>query len=124
MDSTAGRDYIPPANLPTRQPRRRLALVGCGALALALIAPVAAGDGGAGVPMLKGIASRVTDRTGIVTIEATAPVPYVATQPDPRTFVVELREVVALGFADKFKADPRHPVSAVHVEHGRAFDGT
>ena len=37
--------------------------------------------------------------------------PYVASQPDPTTFVVELRDVVALGFADEFTADPRNPVA-------------
>jgi hypothetical protein len=42
-------------------------------------------------------------------------VPYVASQPDPRTFVVEMRDVVAAGFADNFKVDPRVPVAAVHV---------
>ena len=69
------------------------------------------------------IASTLEPRSGIVAIEATAPVAYVASQPDPRTFVVELRDVVAAGFADEFKIDPRHPVGAVQVESGQAFDG-
>ena len=60
--------------------------------------------------MLKKIASRVDGRTGVIAIEASDPVPYVASQPDPRTFVVELRDVVAVGFADDFTADPRHPI--------------
>ena len=60
--------------------------------------------------MLKRIASRVDDRAGVISIEASDPVPYVASQPDPRTFVVEMRDVVAAGFADNFKADPRVPV--------------
>ena len=59
----------------------------------------------------------------MITIEASDPVPYVASQPDPRTFVVELRDVVALGFADDFSADPRHPVAAVQVESAQAVDG-
>ena len=64
--------------------------------------------------------SRVDDRTGVIAIEASDPVPYVASQPDPRTFVVELRDVVARGFADQFTADPRNPIAAVQVEsaHG------
>jgi hypothetical protein len=61
---------------------------------------------------------------GVISIEASDPVPYVASQPDPRTFVVEMRDVVAAGFADNFKVDPRVPVAAVHVENGRAFDGS
>jgi type IV pilus assembly protein PilQ len=72
---------------------------------------------------LEKIASRLEARTGIVAIEASAAVPYVASQPDPRTFVVELRDVVALGFADEFTVDPRHPVGAVQVEEAQGVDG-
>jgi type IV pilus assembly protein PilQ len=73
--------------------------------------------------MLKKIGSSLEARTGVVSIEATSAVPYVASQPDPRTFVVELRDVVAIGVADEFKMDPRHPVGAVQVENGQAGDG-
>jgi type IV pilus assembly protein PilQ len=72
---------------------------------------------------LKKISSRLEARTGIVAIEASAPVPYVASQPDPQTLLVELRDVVTPGFADDFKDDPRHPIGAVTVERGVAFDG-
>jgi len=98
-------------------------LVLCAAMGLAIIAPLVASGDRADVAMLKKIGSRVTDRTGIITIEATDPVPYVASQPDPHTFVIELRDVVALGFADGFTTDPRHTVSAVQVQSGQAFDG-
>jgi hypothetical protein len=47
----------------------------------------------------------------------------VASQPDARTFVVELRDVVTAGFEDSFTADPRHPIAAVRVETSQAFDG-
>jgi type IV pilus secretin PilQ/predicted competence protein len=103
--------------------RYRKLLVLCAAMALAIIAPLVASGDRADVAMLKKIASRVTDRTGVITIEASDPVPYVASQPDPHTFVVELRDVVALGFADAFSTDPRHTISAVQVESGQAFDG-
>jgi type IV pilus assembly protein PilQ len=93
------------------------------ALAAALMAPLGANGSRSEVAMLKKIASRVNDRAGVIAIEASDPVPYVASQPDPRMFVIELREVVALGFADNFTADPRHPVSAVRVESGQAIDG-
>jgi type IV pilus assembly protein PilQ len=73
---------------------------------------------------LRKIASRIDAQLGIVTIEASEPVPYVASQPDPTTFVIELRDIVATGFADNFKSDPRHPVSAVRVESAQAFDGS
>jgi hypothetical protein len=61
----------------------------------------------------------VDDRAGVVSIEASDPVPYVASQPDPRTFVVEMRDVLAVGFADNFKVDPRVPITSVHVENAR-----
>jgi len=73
--------------------------------------------------VLKRITSRVDDRAGVISIEASDPVPYVASQPDPRTFVVEMRDVLAVGFADNFKVDPRVPIAGVHVENTRAFDG-
>jgi type IV pilus assembly protein PilQ len=101
--------------------RYTLLLVLSGALAIS--APLGAGGARTDVATLQKIASRVDDRTGIVTIEASAPVPYVASQPDPQTFVVELRDVVALGFADRFTADPRHPIGAVQVESASAADG-
>jgi type IV pilus assembly protein PilQ len=103
--------------------RNRKLLVLCAGMGLAIIAPLLASGGRTDVSMLKKIASSVTDRTGIITIEASDPVPYVASQPDPHTFVIELRDVVALGFADGFTTDPRHTVSAVQVESGQAFDG-
>jgi type IV pilus assembly protein PilQ len=74
--------------------------------------------------MLKRIASRLDGRTGVIAIEASTPVPYVASQPDARTFVVELRDVVTAGFEDGFTADPRHPIAAVRVENTRSFDGS
>src|SRR6185436_19384010 len=59
--------------------------------------------GAAGAPsaMLRAIASKVDDRMGTITIEASEPVPYVASQPDARTFVVELRDVDMAGFSDR-----------------------
>jgi type IV pilus assembly protein PilQ len=91
---------------------------------LALVAIAQLGASSTDTAMLKRIASRVDDRAGIISIEASDPVPYVASQPDPRTFVVEMRDVVAVGFADNFKVDPRVPVAGVRVENGRAFDGS
>jgi type IV pilus assembly protein PilQ len=96
----------------------------CAAIATGVKAPLAASGAGATVATLKKIASRVDGRAGVIAIEASDPVPYVASQPDPRTFVIELRDVVALGFADNFKPDARHPFSAVQVESSEAADGT
>src|SRR5688572_31517034 len=94
------------------------------AMALGVTDPLAAsGSRGASVVTLKKIASRIDGRAGVISIEASDPVPYVASQPDPRTFVIEMRDVVALGFADNFKPDSRHPFAAVQVESGQAPDG-
>src|SRR5688572_12636379 len=99
-------------------------LLALGALvATGAMAPLGAAGGRTELPTLTKIASRVDDRTGVITIEASAPVPYVASQPDSRTYVVELRDVSTRGFADAFKADPRHPVGAVQVESAHAADG-
>ena len=73
--------------------------------------------------LLRAIVSRVDNRKGIITIESSQPVPYVASQPDPRTYVIELRDVETFGFTDGFKVDPRHPVGAIQVERVVAPDG-
>src|SRR6266566_9473846 len=105
--------------------RRRKAILWilCAGLALGLMVPLRASGTGPDFAVLKRITSRVDDHAGVISIEASDPVPYVASQPDPRTFVVEMRDVVALGFADNFKLDPRVPITGVHVENTRAFDG-
>src|SRR5262245_10894808 len=95
----------------------------CLALAAGVMGPLAASGAHVDQAMLKKIASRIEARTGVIAIEASAPVPYVASQPDPKTFVVELRDVVTFGFEDAFTADPRHPIAAVHVENAQAIDG-
>jgi len=96
----------------------------CLATALGVMSPLRISGAGNDTALLKRIASRVDGRMGVLAIEATTPVPYVASQPDPKTFVVELRDVVALGFQNEFAADPRHPITAVQVENAAASDGT
>src|SRR5688572_19833906 len=95
----------------------------CATMAIAVMAPLGASSARTDAASLRKIASRLDDRMGVIAIEATAPVPYVASQPDPRTFVVELRDVVVQGFADDVNADPRHPIAAVQVESAKAADG-
>jgi type IV pilus assembly protein PilQ len=96
----------------------------CLATVLGVMNPLRISGAGNDTAMLKRIASRVDGRMGVLAIEASTPVPYVASQPDPKTFVVELRDVVALGFQNEFAADPRHPISAIQVENAAANDGT
>ena len=103
---------------------RYLVLLGlCAAMTVTVMTPVGARASRADAATLKRIASKVDGRTGVIAIEASDPVPYVATQPDPRSFIVELRDVVATGFADGFTADPRSPISSVQVESAHAEDG-
>src|SRR6185436_8043099 len=56
-------------------------------------------------------------------IESSDPVPYVASQPDPKTFVIELRDVVAAAITHPVQTDPRNPFAAVAVENAVAADG-
>jgi type IV pilus assembly protein PilQ len=109
----------------TRVSRNRLTavLALCALLTTAALGSLVASAAGATTATLKAIASRVDVSAGVIAIEASDPVSYVAAQPDPHTFVVELRDVAAAGFADKFKPDPRHPVAAVQVENALAGDG-
>jgi type IV pilus assembly protein PilQ len=79
---------------------------------------------GADVATLKKIVSRVEGRAGVIAIEASDPVPYVASQPDPLQFVVELRHIDAAGFADNFKPDPRHPFASMQVEAAKDAYGS
>jgi hypothetical protein len=69
----------------------------CLAMAAGVMVPLGASGARVDQATLKKIASRVEARTGVIAIEASAPVPYVASQPDPKTFVVELRDVVTSG---------------------------
>jgi type IV pilus assembly protein PilQ len=103
--------------------RHTVLLALCGAMGMVVMAPLGASSGKTDLATLKKITSRVDDRTGVVAIEASEPVPYVASQPDPRTYLVELRDVDAHGFSDAFHADPRHPVGAVQVESAHTEDG-
>ena len=103
--------------------RYSILVVLCVAMMVGARAPLAAGGARADLATLKKIASRVDGRAGVISIEASDPVPYVASQPDPRLFVIELRDTSALGFADNFTPDPRHPFAAVQVESGLAADG-
>jgi len=95
----------------------------CAFVALSAKAPVGAAGAGVDTAALKKITSRLDARTGVVAIEASDPVPYVASQPDPKTFVVELRDVVAAAVTHPVQADPRNPFTAVAVENAVAADG-
>ena len=75
------------------------------------------------VATLKKVSSTLDARTGVLTLEASAPVPYVASQVDARTTLVEMRDVVASGSAEKVRIDQRHPVDSVKVDNAVGSDG-
>ena len=106
-----------------RMYRNTVLLVLSVAMTVGARAPLAAGGARVDQVTLRKIASRVDGRAGVISIEASDPVSYIASQPDPRLFVIELRDVVSLGFVDNFEPDPRHPFVAVQVEAGQAVDG-
>ena len=95
----------------------------CAALMVTVMPPVTASGSRADVVMLKKVASNMNDRVGVIAIEASDPAPYVASQPDPQTLVVELREVQVLGFENSVRVGPEHPITAVRVDGTTSTDG-
>jgi type IV pilus assembly protein PilQ len=65
---------------------------------------------------LKTITSRMHGRNASLVIEATEPVAYVATRPDPLTVLVEFRNVDAAGVASSVKANAASPILSAVVE--------
>ena len=65
---------------------------------------------------LKTISSHVDSTTASLVVETTEPVPYVATQPDPQTLVIDFRNVSPDGVANKVKAGGTSPITLVSVE--------
>jgi type IV pilus assembly protein PilQ len=103
--------------------RKFLLLVACALVALSARTPVRAAGASVDIATLKKITSRLDARIGVLAIEASDPVPYVASQPDPKTFVVELRDVVAAPVTHPVQPDPRNPFAGVAVENVVAADG-
>ena len=85
-------------------------------LALTVMASRTAALGGAETPALKSISSRLDGTVSTVLIEASEPVAYLTSQPDPLTVLVDLRNVNVAGIDGKPVADMLAPVSAVGVE--------
>ena len=93
------------------------------ALAMTVMASRPAASGGAETPALKSISSRLDGAVSTVLIEASEPVAYLTSQPDPLTVLVDLRNVNAAALDGKPIADMLTPVSAVGVESATAPDG-
>jgi type IV pilus secretin PilQ/predicted competence protein len=73
---------------------------------------------------LRAISSTVDGPRAAVLVEASEPVAYVALQPDPRTLLLELRDVSSAGFANGFRPQANSPIQQVDVEDGRTADGS
>lgn len=84
----------------------------------------AASGGSAAPPQLRAVSTRDDGRVSAVVIEATEPVAYVTSQPDPLTVLVDLRNVRAAGIQPPFMGRGASPLGAVRVEESRAADGT
>ena len=67
------------------------------------------------------ISSRSDARSATLVIEATEPVPYVATRPDPLTVVIDFRNVDAGALSMAGGADGRDPIASVAVESAESM---
>jgi len=99
---------------------RGFALLALSALSAAVattdaLVSASAGAGTPASPRLKSISSRVHAKGASLVIEATEPVAYVATRPDPLTVVLDFRNVVTEGVANA-AANVKTPIAAVSVE--------
>ena len=91
-----------------------LAVVTAGAF-LRASGPAAPSAATAGV-RLKTISSRVHSKGASLVIEATDPVGYVATRPDPLTITIDLRNVTSDGVANSVASSAKSPIAGVSVE--------
>ncbi len=74
-------------------------------------------------PRLSAVSAKVEGQVATVVIEATEPVPYVATQPDPFTVVIELRNVTIDGAVTPPGTRDPAPIAGITVAQVRAEDG-
>jgi type IV pilus assembly protein PilQ len=86
-------------------------------------APPAGGATGVRGVHLTAINSRVHSKGASLVIEASEPVPYVATRPDPLTVLVDFRNVDAEGVANRVAASAKSPIAGVAVEPAESMGG-
>jgi type IV pilus assembly protein PilQ len=70
---------------------------------------------------LKAISARVSAKGASLVIEASEPVAYVATRPDPLTVLLDFRNVGAEGLTTAVAADDRSPIAGVTVESAESL---
>ena len=100
---------------------RGVALLAVSALSAAVattdgLVSAASGAGTPAGPRLKTISSRVHSQGASLVIEATEPVAYIASRPDPLTVVLDFRNVGTEGVANATAANAKSPIAAVSVE--------
>jgi type IV pilus assembly protein PilQ len=81
----------------------------------------ASGPTGDSAGRLKTISAHANAKGAQLVIEASAPLAYVATRPDPLTVVVDFRNVAAEGVANSVAANSKGPITAVTVEAGESL---
>ena len=75
------------------------------------------------IPALRSISSRLDGAVSTVLIEASEPVAYLTSQPDPLTVLVDLRNVALGAMASESISNLLEPIGSVHVESAHAPDG-
>ncbi len=65
---------------------------------------------------LKTISTRLDAKGAALVIEASDPVAYIATRPDPLTVVLDLRNVTADGMTNGVAVDAKSPITGVSIE--------
>ncbi len=99
-------------------------LVAALAVTLAARGPVSRSEAGADTPALRSISSRLDGAVSTVLIEASEPVAYLTSQPDPLTVLVDLRNVQAGSLAALPVTAMLAPVVSVAIEGASAPDGS
>src|SRR5687768_18617998 len=77
------------------------------ALAVSLTAGAPTSNVGTETPALRSISSRLDGALSTVLIEASEPVAYLTSQPDPLTVLVDLRNVAAGSMASQQRSEER-----------------
>jgi type IV pilus assembly protein PilQ len=95
---------------------RTVALLGLAIAGALVSAPHARVQAAGAVVQLKSISSRVHEGGASLTIEASEPVAYVTTRPDPLTVVLDFRNVDAQALATRLTDVPGSPIARVMVE--------
>jgi hypothetical protein len=90
------------------------------ALALTFAASTPFAMSGAETPALKSISSRLDGALSTVLIEASEPVAYLTSQPDPLTVLVDLRNVSAATIAGRPIADMWRRASRARARQSRS----